>query len=359
MSKSRFFGNDRESRFSLIFKQRFENTSSRPIMTEEHSKVERHDQVVNKKFVVLIKETNDFDEINTSKEGSVWRNKRPRNRTVSFAVDRLLTRLYEYFRVTGSQRFCRKLRQLIHCQSTKWWYSGIRFKLGRNFIVYDENPIWWHLGRIVQTETWIFTEANLGSSWNSYEKSQWDGRIEAISRFYLLHHCKTKISRGSGYYSGTLPVRFRNCRMKLILWMIREIFRMLNQYAVDNPTLQNNLRFCPLFQDLGGLLRRSLGMPSGSNRSPSNWDTHGTSGSVFFFVNRTASSSAHHPQGFNPWISSVSELTSPHVMSESQTPNTALDPRCHSGPSARNSFGLSEGRFSKNYGADQQRLQIP
>ena len=45
-------------------------------------------------------------------------------------------------------------------------------------------------------------------------------------------------------------------------------------------------------------------------------------------------------------------------MSESQTPDTALDPRCQSGPSARNSVILSEGDFSKNYGADQQRLQI-
>ena len=58
----------------------------------------------------------------------------------------------------------------------------------------------------------------------------------------------------------------------------------------------------------------------------------------------------------NPWISYVSEHTSPHVMSESQTP--ALDQRCWSGPSARNSFVPSEGRYSKNDGADQQRLQI-
>ena len=43
-------------------------------------------------------------------------------------------------------------------------------------------------------------------------------------------------------------------------------------------------------------------------------------------------------------------------MSEIQTP--AQDQRCQSGPSARNSFVPSEGRFSKNYGADQQRLQI-
>ena len=45
-----------------------------------------------------------------------------------------------------------------------------------------------------------------------------------------------------------------------------------------------------------------------------------------------------------------------HVMSERQTP--AQDQKCQSGPSARNSFDPSEGRFSKNYGADQQRLQI-
>ena len=41
-----------------------------------------------------------------------------------------------------------------------------------------------------------------------------------------------------------------------------------------------------------------------------------------------------------------------------QTPNTTLDPRCQSGPSARNSFDPGEGRCSKDYGADPQRLQI-
>ena len=43
-------------------------------------------------------------------------------------------------------------------------------------------------------------------------------------------------------------------------------------------------------------------------------------------------------------------------MSENQTP--VQDQRCQSGPSARNSFIPCEGDFSKNYGADQQRLQI-
>ena len=56
-------------------------------------------------------------------------------------------------------------------------------------------------------------------------------------------------------------------------------------------------------------------------------------------------------------VSNVSEHTSPHVTSERQIPDTTLYPRCQSGPSARNSFDPSEGRFSKNYGADR-RLQI-
>ena len=106
--------------------------------------------------------------------------------------------------------------------------------------------------------------------------------------------------------------------------------------------------------DPGGMLIRSLGMPSRNNGPPSIWDTHGISGNVF--ANPTASSSAPDPQDSNPWGSDVPEHTSPHVMSESQTP--AQDQRCQSGPSARNSVIPSEGGFSKNYGADQQRLQI-
>ena len=107
--------------------------------------------------------------------------------------------------------------------------------------------------------------------------------------------------------------------------------------------------FFPLHPDRGGMLSRSLGMPSRNNGPPSIWDTHGISGNVF--ANPTASSSSPHPgQGFNPWTYVTSEHTSPHVVSERQTPDTALDPRCHSGPSARNSFDPNEVICSKDYG---------
>ena len=89
----------------------------------------------------------------------------------------------------------------------------------------------------------------------------------------------------------------------------------------------------PPFRDPGGMLSRAVGMPSRKDI----WATHGSSGTVF--VNPLASSSTPYPpgQGFNPWISNVSDHTSPHVTGERQTPDTTLDPRCQSGPSARNS----------------------
>ena len=99
----------------------------------------------------------------------------------------------------------------------------------------------------------------------------------------------------------------------------------------------------------GWMLRRN-------DQPPNIWDTHGLSGNVV--VNPLASSSSHYPGGFNPWISNVTEHISPHVTSERPTPDTTLDPRCQSGPSARNSFDPNQGRFSKDCVADQQRLQI-
>ena len=99
--------------------------------------------------------------------------------------------------------------------------------------------------------------------------------------------------------------------------------------------------------------------PFSGNAEPQKWAAKYLGHTLYiktrFFANPTASSSPY-PQELNPWISNVSDHTSPHVMSESQTP--AQDQRCQSGPSARNSVIPSEGAYLKNYGADQQRLQI-
>ena len=94
----------------------------------------------------------------------------------------------------------------------------------------------------------------------------------------------------------------------------------------------------------GGMLSRSIGMPSRKDGPPSIWDTHGISGNGF--ANPAASSSAPYPQELNPWSSHRSEPihSSQAGKNENQTP--VQDQRCQSGPSAKNSFIPGEGDSS-------------
>ena len=118
MSKSGFFWNDKESRFSLTVKQRFENTSSRPIVTEK----------------VL-------------KSSMTWSS--------------------------------RKKRRNLSCSSRRRTTSRST------------------------TSSEQLLNKKLGSSRSSWEKCQWDGRIEAISRLYIRYTCDEKIGRRSRYYPWT------------------------------------------------------------------------------------------------------------------------------------------------------------
>ena len=61
-----------------------------------------------------------------SREWSVWMNKKPRKWTVSFVEDRSLTWSTS---TSGSLESCRP----IYSCSSKWWYSGVRFKNGTEF----------------------------------------------------------------------------------------------------------------------------------------------------------------------------------------------------------------------------------
>ena len=100
-----------------------------------------------------------------------------------------------------------------------------------------------------------------------------------------------------------------------------------------------------------GMLSRSIGMPP-----PSIWDTHGLSGNVF--ANPVASSSAPYPQELNPWSSGREEPLHSSTAEKSDRRTQDQDQRCQSGQSAKSSVIPSEGDSLKNYGADQQRLQI-
>ena len=90
-----------------------------------------------------------------------------------------------------------------------------------------------------------------------------------------------------------------------------------------------------------GMLRHSFVSPRRKERQPSIWDTHGISGNVF--ANPPASSSAPYPTS---------------KVEKNERPEQNQDLRCQSGPSAKDSVIFSGADSSKNYGADQQRLQI-
>ena len=105
-----------------------------------------------------------------------------------------------------------------------------------------------------------------------------------------------------------------------------------------------------------GMLRHSFVTPSRREGPPSIWDTHGKSGSVF--VSPDVSSSARYLRGLHQWNSSIEEPLHSSTVEKSERQEQDQDLRCQSGPSAKNSVIFSGGHSSKNYGADQQRLQI-
>ena len=65
-----------------------------------------------------------------------------------------------------------------------------------------------------------------------------------------------------------------------------------------------------------------------------------------------------YPQELYQWNSSIEEPLHSSTAEKSDRPERDQDQRCQSGPSAKDSVILSGGDFSKNHGADQQRLQI-
>ena len=105
-----------------------------------------------------------------------------------------------------------------------------------------------------------------------------------------------------------------------------------------------------------GMLRPSFVSLRHTDGPQNIWDASGISGNVF--ANPHASSSAPYPQELNPWRKTIEEPIHMSTVEKSERPEQNQDLRCQSGPSAKDSVIFSGGDSSKNYGADQQRLQI-
>ena len=116
------------------------------------------------------------------------------------------------------------------CPGINWNYW---FSAKGNWSYYCK---WWTTPTRSTTTSRTTRRTKSGSSWNSYQKSSWDGRIEESSRITNRWIFEKKIDRKSGHFLMNSRPEFRNYRMKSIVWMTREILTVPSQYAVDHPT---------------------------------------------------------------------------------------------------------------------------
>ena len=130
---------------------------------------------------------------------------------------------------------------------------------------------------------------------------------------------------------------------------------MLNQCAVDNPTLPVNQCFSHLSETLAEC-QAVLWECRAATMGRQALGTRMVYRNVF--ANPDASSSAPCQQELNPWSSSTEEPLHSSTVEKSERRTQDQDQRCQSGQSAKNSVIFIGGDSSKNYGADQQRPQI-
>ena len=128
-----------------------------------------------------------------------------------------------------------------------------------------------------------------------------------------------------------------------------------------NPHVTSPPGLFPRHPPFEGMLMPAFISQRQDEEPPNAWDTSGTSGNVF--AHPQASSSAPYPQElnsskWNTWKKTTEEPIHMSIAEKSGRPEQDSDLRCQSGPSAKNSVIFSGGDSSKNYGADQQRLQI-
>ena len=132
---------------------------------------------------------------------------------------------------------------------------------------------------------------------------------------------------------------------------------MLSRFVVEIHTLPVHLGLFPRHPPFEGLLKPAFISQRQTEEPPNIRDTSGISGNVF--AHPQTSSSAPYPQELNStWRKTFEEPIHMSTAQKSGRPERDPDLRCQSGPSAKDSVIFSGGDSSKNYGADQQRLQI-
>ena len=134
-------------------------------------------------------------------------------------------------------------------------------------------------------------------------------------------------------------------------------FRDAESICSGNSHVTSPPGLFPRHPPFEGLLKPAFISQRQTEEPPNIRDTSGISGNVF--AHPQTSSSAPYPQELNStWKKTIEEPIHMSTAEKSGRPEQNQDLRCQSGPSAKDSVIFSGGDSSKNYGADQERLQI-
>ena len=134
-------------------------------------------------------------------------------------------------------------------------------------------------------------------------------------------------------------------------------FRDAESICSGNSHVTSPPGLFPRHPPFEGLLKPAFISQRQTEEPPNTCDTSGISGNVF--ANPQASSSAPYPQELNsPWKKTIEEPIHMSTAEKSERPERDQGLRCQSGPSAKDSVIFSGRDYPKNYGADQQRLQM-
>ena len=194
---------------------------------------------------------------------------------------------------------------------------------------------------ILTSRTSIRTKSRI--SWSSWEKSQWDGRIEESSRITNRWIFEKKTDGKSGQLMNSRP-EFRNYGMKSIFWMTRVFWKWWFSPQWTIPRSQST----SVIPTSSRSWRNAK--PLSGNAEPQRCAAkhlgHMVYRETFLQIQHRLLQHLVRRSRTHGFLN-VSEHISPHVMSESQTP--VPDQRCHSGSSARKFSHPKRGRIFKEW----------
>ena len=121
------------------------------------------------------------------------------------------------------------------------------------------------------TSSWTVIEAKLGSSWSSWEKSQWNGRIEEVSEFIFDTIARRKSVEDQDTIME-LTGKIQELQNEIYCMNDSRDFQDAESVRRHSHVTSQPVSFPP-HPVPGGLLRRSIGTPSRKDRPPSIWDS--------------------------------------------------------------------------------------